>query len=75
MPDNDQNVKDIDTLFEWIKLDMLIQMKIKKLNVYTGTRATSILKDPNFAKHLTTILQTRPLTISFIYVNHITLTA
>ena len=51
MPDNDQNVQDIDTLFEWVKLDM----KIKKLNVYTGTRATSILKDPNFAKHLTTI--------------------
>ena len=27
-------------------------MKIKKLNVSIGTRATSILKDPNVAKHL-----------------------
>ena len=46
--------EDLDTLFEWVKsVRSLRQIRIKKqLSGSMSTRSTSILKDPNVAKHL-----------------------
>jgi len=73
--------EDFDTLSEWMKsVRSLIQIRIKKISGSMSTRSTSTFKDPNVLLNtcfssMTNILlspPTRPLTILFLCVNHIT---
>jgi hypothetical protein len=45
--------EDLYTLSEWVKIvRWLIRIRIKKLSGAMNTRSTSIIKDPNVAKHM-----------------------